>query len=236
MKTVVLGSTSCLAKALLPFAAEHSHEMLIHDHLLSSLTQIALSLPAHLKLKVFPCDFLKPQESALIQFEELLVSMGKIDLIILSTGYWYPFSQIKTQSTEEIFESWQVNYFYPMVLLKSMAKHVHERTVLVSWSLEEKLLKQPLWSHVGCPSSAFDLFTEVFSKEMNIKYLKLETGLIASPQTKKIYPSHNFESSKQSWEMIIHNLKQDLGKLIMDQSIQTSTQMPNSSEIEGTFI
>jgi len=115
MKALFLGANSHVARLLLN---NHSwSHVLLHSQYLSQLHSLTLGLAKGVQAELFPCDFEKVHEDALIEFNERLKRLGTLDTVVLTAGSWNSYARFEHLSLEELYMAWQVNYFYPLSLL-----------------------------------------------------------------------------------------------------------------------
>jgi NAD(P)-dependent dehydrogenase (short-subunit alcohol dehydrogenase family) len=189
MKGLFLGAHSQFARSLLK-NQQWSH-LLLQSQRLTQLQEIVMTLPQGVSVELFPCDFLQPEESMLLNFQNLLTRFSHLDVIVLTVGSWNSFAAFEHLSLEELYIAWQVNYFYPLSLLKQAIPLAKKGLKLIAWTLEDDLLKQPLWTSIGPILSAWEVLVTQIAQEQSWTLQLHKTSFMRSAQSLKLFPSGN---------------------------------------------
>jgi hypothetical protein len=182
-----LGAYSQLAQKILK-QYEWNH-LLLHSQSLKQLQQLVSSLPSGVSVELFPCDFKRVHEKALIEFTERLQRLSHLDVIVFTVGSWSSHTAFEHLTLEELYIAWQVNYFYPLSLLKAALPLTRPGMKLIVWNLEDELLPRPLWTAMSPILAASKIFFEQIVIEQKWVLEVYSTGFVRSAQSLKLFPS-----------------------------------------------
>jgi NAD(P)-dependent dehydrogenase (short-subunit alcohol dehydrogenase family) len=186
MKGLFLGAHSILAQTILE---QHSwSHLFLHSQHLNQLIQLVEKIPEKTPVELFACDFAAVHEDAFLEFTQRSARLQEIDMIVVTVGSWLSHTEFKHLSLEEIYTAWQVNYFYPLSLLKAALPLAKKGTVFVTWTLDPILIERPLWSSISPLLSAWKTFVTQLAVEEEWTLKLYETSFVKTPQSLKIFP------------------------------------------------
>lgn len=187
MKVVVLGASSPFSLAVLKKIAGSITHLFLQSKDLASLQRAVFQLKLTCPVELIDGDFAKPSETYLDDFEHRLSRLNKVDLFICSIGAWYSHMPAKHTELQAHFTQWQVNYFFPLALIKMISKMGREKTICLH-NNSENVFKSSALNSLNAPvSQALTNLLQIISLENKWDYITANLPFYQSPQAANVF-------------------------------------------------
>lgn len=188
MRVLVFGSSSPVAQTLLKWQKSQVTHLLLQDKTITSISRVLPSLGLDCRVEFLDGDFLKPSQNFQQVFLERVQRLEKIDMIIFSSGRWLAHQSIEHSDLQAHIEQWQVNFLFPMALIKSLAEFVSNDFILIDNNCH-KALGLSLNSLNRPASLAMSDYLRSFCLENQGRYIDCSCSLYPSSQSAKVFSS-----------------------------------------------
>ena len=131
MKVVVLGAVSPFALEILRNISQDIKHLFLQSKDVAGIQRSLLQLNLSCPVEIIDGDLEQPTQSYIDDFEQRLSRLGKVDVFICTLGTWLSHSPFVHTELESHFRQWQVNYFFPLAMLKIISRYTSKKFVCI---------------------------------------------------------------------------------------------------------